>query len=103
MEKKICHYSLKLVKKLISENKYIITRNAQKTAFERFGFSEEEILKEIIELESMYFYKSMTSHNDHRLWQDVYKKEIINIKAYIKIQIVNQNTVIISFKGAEDL
>ncbi len=45
----------------------------------------------------------MTSHHDHKLWQDVYKKEIVNLKTYIKIQIFNQNTVIISFKGNENL
>ncbi|EMJ94164.1 putative toxin-antitoxin system, toxin component [Leptospira alstonii serovar Pingchang str. 80-412] len=92
-----------MIKKLIIEHKFTVTKSAQKTALNHFGFTEKEILNEIIGLQTSDFYKSMTSHHDHKLWQDVYKKEIVNLKTYIKIQIFNQNTVIISFKGNENL
>ncbi|EMY78949.1 putative toxin-antitoxin system, toxin component [Leptospira weilii serovar Ranarum str. ICFT] len=117
-----------MIKKLIIEHKFTVTKSAQKTALNHFGFTEKEILNEIIGLQTSDFYKSMTSHHDHKLWQDVYKKGIMNLKTYIqslsqnlkqsqrfaaipsdgfgtnsKIQIFNQNTVIISFKGNENL
>ena len=40
----------------------------------------------------------MTSHANYKIWHDVYKKKMENGKAYIKIQIVADETVIISFK-----
>jgi len=44
----------------------------------------------------------MTTYRDATLWQDVYRP-IIGIKpAYVKIQIVDDTTVVISFKALED-
>ncbi len=103
MEKKVCHYSLKNIKNLIIEGKYFITKKAQKTAIEHFGYGEEDILNEILNLENSDFYKSMTSYNNHLLWHDVYKKISNNLNIYIKIQILNNSSLIISFKGDESL
>ncbi|MCE9499204.1 MAG: type II toxin-antitoxin system MqsR family toxin [Leptospira sp.] len=63
MEKKVCHYTLNRIKKLIRENRYSITKSALKTAVQDFSFLEEDILNEILVLENDDFYKSMTSHN----------------------------------------
>jgi motility quorum-sensing regulator / GCU-specific mRNA interferase toxin len=43
----------------------------------------------------------MTTIHDSRLWQDVYRPEIKGIEAYVKIQIVEEATVVISFKERE--
>ena len=99
MEKKVCHYTLVRIKRLILEKKYFITRSALKSAIEDFSFLEDDILKEVLALENGDFYKSMTSHSDHRLWQDVYKKQINDTRVYLKIQISNENTIVISFKS----
>jgi len=85
------------------EGKFAITKNAQKTAIENFGYGETEIINEVLNLLNSDFFKSMTSHNNHLLWHDVYKKERNNYKLYIKIQISNSNTLVISFKGDENL
>ena len=103
MEKRICHYPLKKIKDLILEGKYSVTRIAQKTAIEHFGYAEEDIINEVLNLQNADFFKSMTSHNNHLLWHDVYKKTNNNFKMYIKIQISNSNTLIISFKGDESI
>ena len=99
MEKRVCHYALNRIKQLIIGGKYSITKSAMRTALQNFSFLEEDILKEILNLENDSFYKSMTVHSDHTLWQDVYKKQIKDTRAYIKIQIASENTVIISFKN----
>ncbi len=65
--------------------------------------NKTEIINEVLKLQNSDFDKSMTSHNNHLLWHDVYKKESDNYKLYIKIQILNSNTLIISFKGDESL
>ncbi|TGL84791.1 type II toxin-antitoxin system MqsR family toxin [Leptospira mtsangambouensis] len=103
MEKRVCHYPLKKIKELIMEGKFSITKNAQKTAIEQFGFGETEIINEVLNLHNSDFFKSMTSHNNHLLWHDVYKKESNYHKLYIKIQISNSNTLVISFKGDENI
>mgnify|MGYP001596581508 FL=1 len=103
MKKRVCHYALSRIKKLILENKFLITKSALKTAIEDFSFLEADILNQILTLENEHFYKSMTSHFDHTLWQDVYKKQINDSKAYVKVQISDENSVIISFKKEAEL
>ncbi len=31
------------------------------------------------------FYKSMTSHADHRVWQDVYRPDLDGAELYVKV------------------
>ena len=99
MEKRTPHYKLSKVKSLIQSNQFIITGTARKTVAYDFAFSEEQIVEAVLSLEMNSFYKSMTSHDDHSLWQDVYKSKLRNnIRAYIKLQIISETTVIVSFK-----
>lgn len=49
-------------------------------------------------LTSADFYKSMTTHADHRIWQDVYHtKTANNAEAYIKLTVID-DALIVSFK-----
>ena len=43
------------------------------------------------------FYKSMTSHSDHRVWQDVYRPTTHVGEVYLKL-IVTDDALIVSFK-----
>jgi len=54
-----------------------------------------------LRLDVREFYKSMTTLHDPTLWQDVYHPKIEGMPAYVKIQIVDDTTVIISFKALE--
>ena len=103
MEKKVSHYPLNQIKKLIRENHYFVTRTAISTATRDFSFLIEDILNEVLNLEKSDFYKSMTSYSDNTLWQDVYKKKIKHEKVYIKVQIVDDYSVVISFKNEVEL
>ncbi len=99
MEKRTPHYKLNKVKALIQAGQYIITGTARKTAAYDFAFTEEQIVETILSLEMNSFYKSMTSYEDYSLWQDVYKMLLEDThRAYIKIQIISENSVIVSFK-----
>lgn len=44
----------------------------------------------------------MTSYDNAKIWQDVYRQEIRGKLAYVKMQIVDETTVIISFKQVEE-
>jgi len=98
MEKRKAHYSLDRVKKMIKNGNFYVTKIALKTAISDFSYTEIEIIKTVLNLVDSELYKSMTSIYNNKLWQDVYKKDIQDVKAYIKIQIKDNNTVIISFK-----
>lgn len=53
-------------------------------------------------LDGKDFYKAMTTLHDSRLWQDVYHPRIGDTLAYVKVQIVDDTTVVISFKNLEE-
>jgi motility quorum-sensing regulator/GCU-specific mRNA interferase toxin len=48
-----------------------VTVTATRTAA-ALGFGRAEMVAAIQTMRRSQFYKSMTSHRDHRLWQDVY-------------------------------
>jgi motility quorum-sensing regulator/GCU-specific mRNA interferase toxin len=77
---------------------YNFTGTAKLTIFRQLGMVIEEAIGVILSLTPKDLYKSMTSHSNHTIWQDVYKKDWENNKLYIKLQIVNEETIIISFK-----
>jgi len=99
MEKLTPHYHLKRIQSMLVKGEYTITRTALNTASQHFGLDEEGIIAVIRSLTNKNFYKSMTSHDNHTLWQDVYKKVMSPISGYyIKVQISDDDAVIISFK-----
>lgn len=71
MEKKTAHYLLSTVKKLVNENRVSATASALANAAQ-LGFDFEDMKEVIRNLEMGDLYKSMTSHRDPSVWQDVY-------------------------------
>jgi motility quorum-sensing regulator / GCU-specific mRNA interferase toxin len=54
-----------------SAKKLTVTGTALRSAA-ALGFGRSEIVETIQTMRREHFYKSMTAHVDHRLWQDVY-------------------------------
>ena len=99
MEKKKAHYNLEQVKTLIQQGDFEITKTAKDNAANDFRFFTKQIVQTVLSLEKVDLFKSMTTNKDNKLWQDVYYKKLINNQiAYIKFQIINENTLIIQFK-----
>jgi len=96
LEKRVAHYSLESVKKLIADKQYIVTLSARQN-YTALGLNDDEVLEVIEKLTPKHLYKSMTSHTNHKLWHDVYHSRFEKIELYIKLQ-VNDNAIIISFK-----
>jgi hypothetical protein len=62
------------------------------------GLSDEQTLLVLASLTRAMFYKSMTTHADSSIWQDVYHSPTLNGKvAYIKLTL-HQGAVVIQFK-----
>ncbi len=100
-------YALKIIKKLVKNEDWAATATAIKTAH-TLNVTRYEIQQILLSLESSDFYKSMTSHYNHKEWQDVYIKtvktktsdeEFEDVKLYIKFLVKDSSIVLVlSFK-----
>lgn len=64
----------------------------------QMGLTSGEMLAVIASPCGADFYKSMTTHKDHRVWQDVYHTPTpTGVDAYIKVTL-QEGTFVISFK-----
>lgn len=99
-EKKTPHYNLERIKDLINKNHYLVTKTATENAVNDFNIKPTDIPKFIMQITNQDFYKSMTSEQDNKIWQDVYHFKVQQDgTAYIKLQIIeNDTSVIIQFK-----
>lgn len=96
MEKRIPHCRLSVIKTLIDEGKVRTTYSAQVGAAQ-MGFSVLDMLAVVMALTPQDFYKSMTTHADHRVWQDVYRPNTSAGDIYLKLTVVD-DVLIVSFK-----
>ena len=96
MEKFIPHHALSLVKTMIEEGKVRSTLSAL-TGGAALGFDFAGILDVVKALTPADFYKSMTTHSDHRTWQDVYRPTTPAGEVYLKLTVV-RDVLIVSFK-----
>jgi motility quorum-sensing regulator/GCU-specific mRNA interferase toxin len=61
----------------------VVTKTALLDA-RQLGFLRCDMVEAIQALEKTHFYKSMTSHADNNVWQDVYHVPFRNLVLYIK-------------------
>jgi motility quorum-sensing regulator/GCU-specific mRNA interferase toxin len=62
------------------------------------GLSEDQVIAVVMSITRAMFYKSMTTTNDSKKWQDVYHAHCPNGKtAYIKLTL-QEGVVVIQFK-----
>ena len=98
MEKRTPHYKLKIVQTLVEQGRVMATASAYRSACALDIHDMQGMCKVVLGLRSSDFYKSMTTHADHRIWQDVYHPELANgVWAYLKLT-VQEDVLIISFK-----
>lgn len=96
MEKGVPHCKLPVVKALIEAGKVRSTVSAL-AGGAALGFDFEGILGVVKALTPADFYKSMTTHADHRIWQDVYRPSTPAGEVYLKLTVVD-DVLIVSFK-----
>lgn len=98
MEKKKAHYDLQAVKARVSVGGMdAFTRTAKDNA-RLMGLDAAATLGVVAELKRGMLYKSMTTHGDSTVWQDVYHAPCPDGKmAYIKVTL-RDGAVVIQFK-----
>ena len=96
MEKRKPHCRLSVVKALIQEGKVRMTLSAL-AGGAALGFDADGIIGVIMALTTKDFYKSMTTHADHRNWQDVYRPSTSAGEVYLKLRVIDE-VLVVSFK-----
>lgn len=96
MEKSTPHCKLPVVKAMIEAGKVRSTMSAL-TGGAALGFDFAGIVEVVLALTPTDFYKSMTTHADHRVWQDVYRPMTATGEVYLKLTVID-DVLIVSFK-----
>lgn len=99
MEKRKPSYDLIAIKAAIGSVETLsIKRTALRNA-ETLGYDDVGIVNIILGIERRMFVKSMTTFENHRLWQDVYHVPAHDLTLYVKFQedLLTEFTVV-SFK-----
>ena len=82
MEKRTPHCKLAVVKAMVAAGRVRVTVS---------------VLAVVAALTPRDFYKSMTTHADHRVWQDVYRPKSPAGEVYLKLTVID-DVLIVSFK-----
>ena len=96
MEKRIPHCKLSVVQGLVKAGEVRVTRSAMIGASE-LGLELVDMLAVVMSLTTDDFYKSMTTHADHTVWQDVYRPNTRVGDVYLKLTVMD-DVLIVSFK-----
>ncbi len=98
MEKKRPHCKLDHVKALVEAGKVMATATAYVGARSLGIHDLAGMCSVVLALTRADFHKSMTTHADHRIWQDVYRGRTASGAAvYLKLTVID-DLLIVSFK-----
>ena len=96
MEKTIPNCKLTTVKALVEAGNVRVTHSARLGA-SALGLELPQMLGVVMALTPADFYKSMTTHADHTVWQDVYRPSTQVGDVYLKLTVID-DLLIVSFK-----
>ena len=96
MEKSVPHCKLTVVKALVEAGEVRATHAARVGAI-ALGLELFDMLAVVMALTPTDFYKSMTTHADHTVWQDVYRPSTQAGDVYLKLTVID-GVLIVSFK-----
>jgi len=96
MEKRPPHCKLATVKSLVEAGK-VRTTHAARAGANELGLEFSDMLAVVMALAPADFYKSMTTHADYTVWQDVYRPSTQAGDVYLKLTVID-DVLIVSFK-----
>ena len=95
MEKPTPHCKLAVVKSLVKGGKVRTTQSARLGAT-ALGLELSDMLDVVMALAPADFYKSMTTHADHTVWQDVYRPSTRSGDLYLKLTVIDDVLIVSS-------
>ena len=96
MEKQTPHCKLSVVKAMIEAGN-VRTTKAAREGGAALGMDFDSMIAVVKTLTTTDFYKSMTTHTDHRMWQDVYRPTTPMGEIYLKLTVIDE-VLLVSFK-----
>ena len=96
MEKQTPHCKLSVVKAMIEAGN-VKTTKAAREGGAALGMDFDSMIAVVMTLTMADFYKSMTTHADHRIWQDVYRPITPMGEVYLKLTVIDE-VLIVPFK-----
>lgn len=96
MEKQTPHCKLPVIKALVEAGN-VRTTHAARSGANELGLGFSDMLAVVMALTPADFYKSMTTHADHTVWQDVYRPTTQAGDVYLKLTVLD-DVLIVSFK-----
>lgn len=96
MEKRTPHASLNVIKSLVAEGN-VRTTISSRVGATALGLNFDGMVSVVLKLSEANFYKSMTTHADHTVWQDVYHFGTVSGDIYLKLTVMD-DVLIVSFK-----
>ena len=97
MEKNIPHYPLAEIQVQMTTVQEMNLTVSARTGIRAVSMAQADALAVVLELTRNNFYKSMTTHANHRIWQDVYHGQYNGAALYIKFQRAG-DFFVVSFK-----
>jgi motility quorum-sensing regulator / GCU-specific mRNA interferase toxin len=98
MEKRNPHYRLDDVKDRVARLGIGAFTRSSIDGGAEMGLSSREMIAAVLGVERGMFFKSMTTYQDHKVWQDVYHVPTTAGPAYVKFTLRTDGAVVISFK-----
>lgn len=99
MEKKKPHYALDAIRQVVATRRVNAFTATALVGAAQLGLSPDEAVEIVLGMKHGAFYKSMTTHADHTIWQDVYNVVLKSRQvAYIKVTLRENGSVVIQFK-----
>jgi motility quorum-sensing regulator/GCU-specific mRNA interferase toxin len=98
MEKRTPHCKLSRIHEMVRAGHVRATRSAYEGALELGIHDLSGMCAVVLRLVPGDFHKSMTTHADHRVWQDVYRATVEQGRGvYLKLTVVD-DVLVVSFK-----
>ncbi|GAK71628.1 hypothetical protein RRU01S_19_00330 [Agrobacterium rubi TR3 = NBRC 13261] len=101
MEKRLAHYDLKTIIAIVKQRRAAVFTKTAIDGGRRMDLTVAEMIDVICGLNAKCLYKSMTTHNDNTVWQDVYRADTPGGRAYIKLTLRDNGALVIQFKELE--
>lgn len=101
MEKRLAHYDLKTIIAIVKQRRAAVFTKTAIDGGRRMDLTVGEMVEVICGLNAKCLYKSMTTHSDTAVWQDVYHADTPGGRAYIKLTLRTNGALVIQFKELE--
>ncbi|MES2869376.1 MAG: type II toxin-antitoxin system MqsR family toxin [Pseudomonadota bacterium] len=85
MEKKKPHYNLQCIQADVQRLGAVAFTKSSLDGGRTMGLTLRQMQRVIASLERRALYKSMSTHADHKVWQDVYHVRVYGLLIYIKV------------------